>query len=221
MAAKVVAYTALESRPVTRRTLAGALWPRSSRQRAHGALRTTLYRAQGIEHALVVGSEAVGLAPGVSVDIQDVLRSVPRRGSPDPAAPINRVPIEWLSKELLPEWCDDWVVPERERFRLLALATLEDLSARYAERGDSMFAVDCAMAAVRLDPVRESAHRALMAAHLTTGNASEALQQYDSYRKFLAAELSLEPSPQMAALVRSIVWQSSSTRRSASDRLTG
>jgi len=48
--------------------IAGALWPRSSRQRAHGALRTTMYRAKGIDRALLVGSEVVALAPGVSVD---------------------------------------------------------------------------------------------------------------------------------------------------------
>ena len=55
-----------------------------------------------------------------------------------------------------------------------------------------------------------------MAAHLTTGNASEAIGQYDSYRKILAAELSLEPVSQMFELVRSIVR--SPTRGSAAEQ---
>jgi SARP family transcriptional regulator, regulator of embCAB operon len=204
MAAKVVAYVALEQRPVKRRTLAGALWPRSSRQRAHGALRSTMYRARGIDCALVVGSDEVALAPDVSVDTEVLLQAIAQLGGSAPAAPIDGFPTRWLSRELLPEWCDEWVVAERERFRQIALGTLEELSARYARQGNSTSAVDCALAAIRLEPVRESAHRALMTAHLANGNVSEALEQFDTYRRILAAELAVEPSPQMVALVRSI-----------------
>ena len=204
MAAKIVAYVALEQRPVTRRTLAAALWPRSSRQRAHGALRTTMYRARGIDCALVVGSEVVALAPHVSVDTQVLLQAIRQLKASEQAAPIDGFPTRWLSWELLPEWCDDWVLSERDRFRQIAIATLEELSARHARHGNSTSAVDCAIAAIRLEPVRESAHRALMTAHLTDGNVSEALEQFDNYRRFLAAELSVDPSPQMLALVRSI-----------------
>jgi hypothetical protein len=60
--------------------------------------------------------------------------------------------------------------------------------------GNPTLAVDCALAAIRLEPVRESAHRALMTAHLTAGNVSEALEQFDTYHRILDAELSVDPS---------------------------
>ena len=71
---------------------AGALWPRSSRQRAHGALRTTMYRAKGIDRALLVGFEEVALAPGVSVDTQLCLRASGQLDWATRRALIQRVP---------------------------------------------------------------------------------------------------------------------------------
>ena len=108
-----------------------------------------MYRAKGIDRALLVGSEVVALAPGVSVDTQLLLRAIGQLDGRDQAAPINGFPTRWLSRELLPEWCDDWVVAERERFRQIALGTLEELSAHHARHGNPTLAVDCALAAIR------------------------------------------------------------------------
>jgi hypothetical protein len=63
MAAKVVAYVAVEQRPVTRRTLCGCLVAAELTTPALGALRTTMFRAKGIDRALLVVFEVVALAP--------------------------------------------------------------------------------------------------------------------------------------------------------------
>jgi len=101
----------------------------------------------------------------------------------------------------LPDWYDDWVLIERERHRQLGLHALEALASRLVQLERYGEAVDAALAAVAAEPFRESAYRALIAAHLAEGNASEALRQYEHFRRLLAEGLSLAPSPRMEALV--------------------
>jgi DNA-binding SARP family transcriptional activator len=62
-------------------------------------------------------------------------------------------------------------------------------------------AVEAGLAAVRIEPLRESAHRVLIAVHLAEGNYSEALRQFRWYERILHDELSLAPSAQITALV--------------------
>ena len=41
----------------------------------------------------------------------------------------------------------------------------------------------------------------MIAVHLAEGNHAEALRQYDGYRRLLAAELGLPPSPEIRRMV--------------------
>ena len=68
-------------------------------------------------------------------------------------------------------------------------------------RGHYVEALDAALAAVRSDPLRESARRLILRIHLAEGNQVEALRHFHSYRALLAAELGIEPSPRTWALV--------------------
>jgi DNA-binding SARP family transcriptional activator len=51
------------------------------------------------------------------------------------------------------------------------------------------------------EPLRESAHRAVIEVHLAEGNPGEALRQYDLYRRLLRVELGLSPSQAIRSLV--------------------
>ena len=104
------------------------------------------------------------------------------------------------SGELLPDWYDDWVMIERERLRQLRLHALEIVCRRLAAMRLFGPAVDAGLAAVLDEPLRESAQRALIEAHLAEGNRSEAIRQYNSYRERLYTELRLEPSPGLRRL---------------------
>ncbi len=106
--------------------------------------------------------------------------------------PVLRLPN--LAGDLLPGWYDDWVIVERERIRQLRLHALEVLCENLSRSGRHAQAVDAGLSAVAEEPLRESAQRALIAAHLREGNVSEAVRQYDRYRKLLGASLGLEPS---------------------------
>ena len=60
-------------------------------------------------------------------------------------------------------------------------------------RGPFGKAIEVGLTAVAGEPLRESAHRALMRVHLAEGNPSEALRQYRLCRRCLGV-LGLEPS---------------------------
>ncbi|HEY6203669.1 MAG TPA: bacterial transcriptional activator domain-containing protein [Candidatus Limnocylindria bacterium] len=79
--------------------------------------------------------------------------------------------------ELLADWCDEWVLLERERLRQLRLHALEVLTQRLVTVGRYADAMEVALAALRSEPLRESAHRAVISVHLAEGNRSEALRQ--------------------------------------------
>jgi Bacterial transcriptional activator domain len=66
-------------------------------------------------------------------------------------------------------------------------------------------AVQAGLAAVAGEPLRESAHRTLIRAHLAEGNPGEAVRQYHLYRRLLADELAIEPSPAIRGLVQPLL----------------
>ncbi|MGW2671050.1 AfsR/SARP family transcriptional regulator [Streptomyces sp. NPDC001272] len=80
--------------------------------------------------------------------------------------------------DLLPGWDDEWTLFERERLRQLRLHALESLSARLTSSGRHALALDAALTCVSIEPLRESAHRAVVAVHLAEHNAVEAVSQY-------------------------------------------
>jgi DNA-binding SARP family transcriptional activator len=113
-----------------------------------------------------------------------------------------------LSGDLLPGWYDDWVLVEAEDWRQLRLHALEMLAGRLTAVGCWGQAADAARAAVRAEPLRESAHAALIGVHLAEGNQSEAVRQFTLYRELLHAELGLEPTPRLRCLVQDLQSQS-------------
>jgi SARP family transcriptional regulator, regulator of embCAB operon len=111
--------------------------------------------------------------------------------------------ITWfdLSMDLLPDWYDDWLVDDREGMRQLRLHALEELTEELSMNGRHAEAIQAAFAAVRLEPLRETAHAALIRAHLAEGNRSEALRQFSRCRDALATELALKPTDSLRKLV--------------------
>ena len=65
-------------------------------------------------------------------------------------------------------------------------------------------AIQAALAAIRLEPLRETAHRTLIEIHLAEGNWSEACRQYQRCRRLLQDELGVEPSDSMRLLLGSM-----------------
>jgi DNA-binding SARP family transcriptional activator len=211
-AQRVVAFLGLHGRPLSRAHVAGALWIDSSEGRAAASLRSALWRL-GLSGCDVIRArrDVLLLSPHVSVDLRDAVRRAHRllgwhQGDPPPAVPDPaQEHLDWLalSTGLLPGWYDDWVIIERERFNQLRLHALEALCLRLIVEERFGAAVEAGHAAIAAEPLRESAHRALIQAHLAEGNRADALHQYELYSKLCRQEFDCEPSERMTALVRS------------------
>ncbi len=211
-----------------RAVVAGLLWPETDEHRARQNLRTAVATLSRLAPGLVVVSH-LDLALDATVDVrdfvaaaQDVLRSaadVVTSGAPGddrkvpPPEGLARDPARLaalgtalvgdgpFAGELLPGWYEDWVLVEGERLRHLRLHALEGLSALLAANARYGLALEVALAAVALDPLRESAHRAVIEVHVREGNVATALAQHERFRRRLEQELHIAPSPHMDALV--------------------
>ncbi|HET8951886.1 MAG TPA: BTAD domain-containing putative transcriptional regulator [Solirubrobacteraceae bacterium] len=197
---RLVAFLALHDRPLQRLYVAGRLWTDASQEAANANLRTALWRMRHPSCRLVEASVTVlALDPAVVVDLREATQRARRvlaghHEAGDLAALIS-------AGELLPDLYDDWVMIERERFRQLRLHALERLCEECRDAGRFAEATEAGLAAVATEPLRESAHRALICSHLAEGNAGEAARQYRVYRDLARDELGVEPSSRLRALV--------------------
>ncbi|TKJ17971.1 SARP family transcriptional regulator [Blastococcus sp. CCUG 61487] len=198
---RLVAYLCLSGR-LPRPALAGHLWPDASEGHAHGSLRSALWRLQKTLPGLVLAcGDHLGLADGVRVDVHELGHWAERARDPRSRLEDVEVPPAGLRGELLPGWYDDWVLLERERLRQVRLHALEQVAARLAAAGRYGDALEVAYAAVRAEPLRESAHRTVVRVHLAEGNVAEALRFYDRFCAVLAEKLGVWPTDLMTQLV--------------------
>jgi DNA-binding SARP family transcriptional activator len=201
---RLLAFLGLRARPQHRSVVAGSLWMDTTEDRALASLRTALWQVRRAGRDLV---EAKGnylrLGPRVRVDVVDLVARTRRLLDDRVTIDLRDVemsPVE-LSDDLLPEWYEDWVLLERERLRQICLHGLEALSRRLGSLGLHAQAVEAGLAAVGVEPLRESAQRALIEAHLAEGNASEAIRQFDRYAVLLEQELGIRPGESLRSLL--------------------
>jgi DNA-binding SARP family transcriptional activator len=201
---RLVAHLCLSGQPL-RSAIAGRLWPDVPEEHAQGSLRQTLWLLHKVAPGLVeVSGRSLALADGVRVDVRELGDWAQRLR--DPACGLDDVvvPDAGLGGELLPGWYDDWVLLERERLRQLRMHALEDVAVRLMAAGRYGDALQSALAAVRAEPLRESAHRTVVRVHLAEGNVVEALRAYEQFRTMLADDLGVQPSSQFSRLVEGI-----------------
>ena len=204
-AQRLIALLALRERPLSRAYLAGLLWPDYSVERSLADLRTALWRVNhsGASVVAVTGMR-LSLRTEVHVDVR-ALMTLGRAGAGPAAKSVlaDLADMSWfdLSLDLLPDWYDDWLVDDREGVRQLRLHALEVLADELSLRGRHAEAIQTALTAVRLEPLRETGHATLIRAHLAEGNRSEARRQFYRCRDLLAAELAVEPSESIQRLI--------------------
>lgn len=200
---QLVAWLGLRG-SATRSRAADCLWPEATEARAQGSLRSTLWRLQRSCGPLVhSGRDALVLAPEITVDVPQftaaAYRILSARDCPDEDL-AHRV----LScAELLPGWTQDWVLLERERLSQLRLHALEILVQRLIGQRCYTRALEAAAACVCAEPLRESAHRAVVSVHLAQQNLAEARRHYEFFRVLIDNELGGRPSALFSAMLRS------------------
>lgn len=221
-AERLVAFLALHPRPLQRAYVASVLWLDAPERRATASLRTALWRAKACGFDLVRATAThLLLGPHVGIDLRETVDLAHAVLDRDSAPDASRTADNGLALReaaaallrapgvLLPDWYEDWVAVERERYRQVRLHALERLCMQLAAAGSYAEAVEAGVAAVATEPLRESAHRALMMAHLEEGNAIEAIREYRTFSRMLRTELGLSPTPRMRALAERAVGRSS------------
>jgi DNA-binding SARP family transcriptional activator len=205
---RLLAFLALKDRSVARAALAGTLWPEASEEHSHASLRSAISRLSEIDRTVVrITSQELALADGVHVDIRDARLLAHRLLNPglDIAGDLGDRAISTLSVDLLPDWYDDWAVAEAEEWRQLRLHALDGLAERLTAAGRFADATSAALAAVKAEPLRETAHAALIRVYLAEGNRAEALAAYEHYRALLDSELGVEPTSLIQAVMKDLL----------------
>jgi DNA-binding SARP family transcriptional activator len=204
-AQRVLAFLALQERPMQRGWVAAKLWLETSEERAYGSLRSAIWRVKQTGLPLIRTPDTrLALDPEVQTDLAAALALARLLLRDDATAELRLDELAPLRGEILPDWYDDWLVMERETHRQLRLHALEALAVRLAGAGRHPEAIEAAMAAIAAEPLRESAHRTLCRVFLAEDNATEALRHAQLYRELLGAQLGLNPSPRFAALVAGV-----------------
>jgi DNA-binding SARP family transcriptional activator len=190
---------------MARSALAGSLWPEVSEEHAHGSLRSALWRLHRTAPGLVsTPGDSLALAEDVEVDVRELAAWAGRALRDGSGIGETGVPDVGLSGDLLPGWYEDWVLLERERLRQLRLHALEAVAERLAAAGRHGEALQAAYAAVRAEPLRESAHRTVVRVHLAEGNPAEALRAFRHFSALLEREMGVGPTAQMTRLVAAV-----------------
>ncbi|MDX3539293.1 BTAD domain-containing putative transcriptional regulator [Streptomyces sp. MB09-01] len=205
-AQRLLAFLALHREGTHRRSVAAQLWPDCTSCRASANLRSALCQGRKLGPVPAIDSvdHSLALAPSFSVDFHKAWDAAHRLVSGDGKLPDGDRLVADLSQTLLPGWDDEWLLLERERWDQLRLYALEALAQQFQTEGRHLSALQTSLAAVSIDPFRETPHRIAVEVHLAEGNVACAVKRYQDYRRLLQMELKVAPSPQLTRLVRDL-----------------
>jgi DNA-binding SARP family transcriptional activator len=211
---RLLALLALRRSGVHRAVAGERLWHDSTPERAAANLRSALWRGRRLGNTTMI--ESVGprlsLAPAVDVDLHQILdqhSALAHHGSSYQRVINHLELVDVLTRRLLPEWSDDWLVLERGRWEEFRLHALENLAGQLLAEGRYLDALHTALAATSIEPIRETAHRIVIEVYLAEGNAASALKYYQHYRELVRDELGVEPSARLNQLVQGLTEHAS------------
>jgi predicted ATPase/DNA-binding SARP family transcriptional activator len=224
----LLAYLAVTDQAHQRDALAVLLWPELDRQMGRADLSRTLHglrQALGAppsgEDWLEVSQEQISLrsGPDLHVDVADFRRllaqvmaheHLPGRLCADCLAALTRA-VELYQGDFLAGFTlddsaefDDWQTYQSEELRRKLAEALEQLFLAHGQREEYNLALAVARRWVALDPLVETAQRALMQAYAWSGDRAAALRQYAECEQILRKELDCAPEVETQTLYERI-----------------
>ena len=189
--------------------VAGSLWPESTDARALASLRRAVLQTQQRCPGLLQADRlSIGLDADVEVDVDEVRRAAAATEDAIAEGEAGALLGQLVGEGLLPDWYDDWVLPERERLEQLRVKALERIARQALEAGDLELSVDAARAASGFDPLLEWAGELAIRAHLGRGDLGSALLEFDRYRDAVRDELGVPPSRTIRELIEPALTES-------------
>jgi predicted ATPase/DNA-binding SARP family transcriptional activator len=211
----LLGYLAVQRGGLARERLAGLFWGDMPGERARANLRMAVYNLQQLLPGHLQAtrlSVAFNRQPDYWLDVEQFERQL---------AAVSQLlphPIETLKRALSlyrgefmqgiylggsPE-LEEWLLVERERLRQLALEGFQRYAGVLMDAGKYASAAGALRRLLRLEPWQEAAHRQLMLALARGGDYTAALAQYETCRRLLAEELSVQPMPETTRLYERI-----------------
>jgi DNA-binding SARP family transcriptional activator len=192
--------------------LAAALWPDQPPAKPEANLQVLVNRARravGWPSLIHTGPGGYALAgpPGCTVDTEVFLAAVEHAGRLDgqPALAAYRGALAALAEPLPEDMYADWSQPYRTRIIQARQLAWERAALLAADVGEPALAVEYATAAAAAEPLREAAALALVRALAAAADPAAALAHFDRYRRTIADELGLDPSPAAVEVQRQVL----------------
>ncbi|MCB0975121.1 MAG: hypothetical protein KDB86_11260 [Actinobacteria bacterium] len=189
---RLLAFLALSPRrSALRERLTRVFWPDSTRDRAYGALRTTVCRTKAIGATLLVAErDRLVLGRGVVTDLD----------RPWAVSPAN---IEQLRRlglpRLLPAWAEDWVDNARDRRWQCTKRDASESLRSLASDGHLDQAARLSLHLLAEDPLSEPLCLLAIELNSRAGNRAIAAQIFDRYERSLWEEYGLRPSERLVS----------------------
>ncbi len=215
-----------------REQLATMFWPDDAPEDGRNSLRVTLsslrkqFEPPGVPVGTVVAADRMNVRLSPVAFVTDVgrfeaaLRSTERAGDDAERMPLLMRAAEVYGGDLLPGVDGDWIGAERERLAEAYQGALHRLVTHLSEQGDFGRALDYGQRAIRVDPLREKAHRSLMRLHAAAGNPAAAREQYQELQRLLRRHLDAEPSAATQRLAEQLFGSADPTAVKASKKDT-
>ncbi|MBI5302795.1 MAG: tetratricopeptide repeat protein [Chloroflexi bacterium] len=197
----LLAYLALHPEPHAREKLAALCWGDSTDELARRSLRTALstLRKELSDDIVLADRETVQLNPDfpIWVDAREIADCRLQIADLNAQSEIINLKSEI---DLLPDFYDDWILPERERLRAIYIDALLQLAQHHRAESEYTRAIEFAQKILVADPANEKAYQHIIFCLAATGDRIGALKQYDECKKILRDELGVEPSSETIAL---------------------
>ena len=214
----LVAYLVLHRRRShARDELAGTFWGDAPEDRARSCLNTALWRTRralepdGRSRGRYIettpsGDIRFGASGGYWLDVavfEEALDTLlPVHADQLRADDLRRLAsaADLYAGDLLAGVFDDWALTERERLRARYVDAQVHLMAAHRAHGDLQQSMESGQRVLTVDPLREQVHRELMALYSDSGQAAQAVRQYELCRHLLQGHLGMAPDAQTQAL---------------------
>ncbi|MFN2149708.1 MAG: BTAD domain-containing putative transcriptional regulator, partial [Anaerolineales bacterium] len=198
----LLAYLAVEGGEHPRAALAALLWPESDQQHAATSLRvalTALNRACAGYLRCDREFIAIDCSQPVRLDLQE-LHEAAGRGEDEHALQLYGGPF--LAGFDLPDCADfeTWRTWQQESVLQVVTGCYHRAIERALAPDGGGEAPELALRLLKLDPLDEAAHRAIMLVHARRGNQAAAIEQYERCAEAVRSELGSEPSSQTRRL---------------------
>ena len=191
------------------------LWPDSTEAQARTNLRHLIHTLRQaspeLERFVDVTPQTLwwrdDVPSWVDVAAFDAAQAIADSPEISPAEQLDalRAAIELYRGDLLDGCYDEWVLDVRERFRDRYLAQLHRLVVVLEEDGEHVEAARVARELLRCDPLREDAHRLLMAVQAAAGDRAAAVRTFHECVSTLQRELGVDPSSETVAAYNALL----------------